>query len=170
MLDNPCNILANSRLFIFCGGATYDRSFPVSKFIIDSRASHSVTSFYEGLFDNRSSGEEIITNHFNEISLAQSHFGCMMNYKKFMSQREYRLSKICERINAVVLKKDDVIPPGGVVNTLKGERKEINTKIKMVDFDFPYNHITPFPVSDENKIGVDRSFNEIFNYASSFLA
>jgi hypothetical protein len=169
MLDNPCSFLTNSRLFIFCGGATYDRSFPISKFIIDKRASNSVTSFFDLFFDNKTVAEEIITNHFEDLSLQQSFFCSLMNYDKFRESRENRLTNISERINAFVLPKDDVIPPDEVSNTLKGKNRNINTHIIVKDFDFPYTHITPFPLIDEHKIKIDYSFKELFSSASAFL-
>ena len=170
MLDNPNNILDHSRLFIFCGGATYDRTFPVSKFIVDKNASDSVSYFFDELFKDKSAAEKKIAYYFENFSPAQSYFAGIMNYKLFKDLRENRLAKIYERINAIALVGDKVIPPVDVKDTLKGELGNVKTKVETMDFDYPYNHITPFPVMEKYKTKVDVAFKTVFEQASSFLS
>jgi len=170
MLDNPNNILEDSRLFIFCGGATYDRTFPVSKFIVDKNASDSVSYFFDELFKNKPDAEKKIAYYFKNYSPVNSHFAGIMNYKLFKDLRENRLAKIYERINAIALVGDKVIPPDDVKDTLKGEFGNIKTKVETMDFDYPYNHITPFPVMERYKTNVDVAFKTVFEQASSFLS
>jgi len=170
MLDNPDNLLNDSRLFMFCGGATYDRTFPVSKYIVDSRASCSVSFFFDELFKNRSTSEKIFSYYFENLVPEKSHFAGIMNYKQFQDLRERRLMQIYEQINAIVLEKDDVVMPREVINSICGESYQIKTKVDIMDFDFPYNHVTPFPISEKYNLRVDKSFKCVMETAGTFLS
>jgi hypothetical protein len=170
MLDNPDNLLNDSRLFMFCGGATYDRTFPISKYIVDSRASYSVSFFFDELFKNRSTSEKIFSYYFENLVPEKSHFAGIMNYKQFKDLRERRLIQIYERINAIVLEKDDVVMPREVINSICGESYQIKTKVDIMDFDFPYNHVTPFPISEKYNLRVDKSFKCVMETAGTFLS
>ncbi len=170
LLDNPNNLLQNSRLFIFCGGATNDRAYPVSKYIIDKNAHQSVANYYEEFFQNKSLAEKKMDHYFSPLNPKQSHFGCVMNYKHFRDLREKRLSEIHERINAIVLEQDDVMRPREVTATLKGESGNIKTNVRTMDFEYPHTHIAPFPSGKKHESIVDESFKRVFEQASSFLA
>jgi hypothetical protein len=170
MMDNPENMLTNSRLFMFCGGATYDKTYPISKFIVDKRASSSVTSFFDELFQNTAQAEKTINYYFEKFVPKKSHFPGIMNYEKFKDLREKRLSQIYEQINVVVLKKDDVFLPHEVMNSLRGETGAIKISVDVIDFDYPYNHITPFPLSGKYNLAVDKSFKSVMETASIFLS
>ena len=169
MLDNPYNYFSNSKLFIFCGGTTYDRTFPVSKYIIDKRAYDSVTHFYQVLFNDKELYKKKLNYYFKDILNSHSYFPALMDYGKFTEARDKRLKKISDRIKAMALVRDDVIPPKSVNNMLHGNSGNINTKVDVIDYPYPYNHVTPFPLVDKYKTLVNDSFKTTFDKAAQFL-
>lgn len=45
LMANPKNYFEKSKLFIFCGGPTFDIMFPVARAILDSKAYESMSKF-----------------------------------------------------------------------------------------------------------------------------
>jgi hypothetical protein len=170
LMDNPNNELDNSRLVIFCGGATFDSMLPVSRYIIDLRASRSLENYFEEQLNNKSLLENKLEHYFNGVSMEKSYFPALINHKHYRGLREKRLTRIHERIKAIALIKDEVVPPAGVLNTLNGELRNINTRLDVLDFEYPYNHVTPFPLIEKYKTQVDRSFKLIMENCSAFLS
>ena len=169
MMDNPANMLGDARLFMFCGGATYDKTFPVSKYIVDKRASSSVTFHFEELLKDKPRAINFLDYYFEKFSLRQSYFPGIMNYERFKDLRERRLKQIHERINVIALEKDDVIIPREIISSLCGDSGTVKPHVEVMDFDFSYNHVTPFPLMEKNKQGVDKAFKCVMEKASGFL-
>jgi hypothetical protein len=170
MMDNPGNILTNARLFMFCGGATYDKTYPVSKYIVDKNASTSVSFFFNELFKDKLRTEKVINRNFEKFVQQQNYFAAMMNYKQFKDLRGKRLAQIYERIKVITLKRDDVITPLDVEDSLSTISDTNKTDIDTMDFDFPYSHVVPFPLLDKYNLQVDRSFKCVMDKASGFLS
>ena len=42
-------------------------------------------------------------------------------------------------------------------------------KVKVMDFDYPYDHVVPFPVNWNYEEEVDKAFNKVFKIVSKFL-
>ena len=93
----------------------------------------------------------------------------MLSYHKCKELREKRLREIAEHIKAIALKKDDVVPPNEVINTLKGEDRDIPVPVSILNYDYRYDHINPFPNEEALESEVDENFNELFYSASEFL-
>ena len=169
LMSNPQNYFSDSRLFIFCGGPTLDRMLPNSKFILDSDATIALYSFYTERLDMEIRHDKRMAHYFMGDHPAGRYFKAMLNYHKEKETREERLKELFEQICAVALKKDSVIPPYEVTNTLKGENRDIPVNVEVLDFPYPYDHITPFPAKKELEDAVDRSFNKVFEIAASHL-
>jgi hypothetical protein len=170
LMDNPYKELDNSRLVIFCGGATFDNMMPVSRYIIDMRASQFVENYFEEQLNNKPLMEKKLEYYFSGVSIEKSYFPTLINQKHYKDLREKRLSRIHERISAIALIKDEVVPPFGVLNNLKGWRKNINTRVDVMDFEYPYDHVTPFPLIEKYNLQVDKSFKHIMGNSSAFLS
>jgi hypothetical protein len=170
LMDNPYKELDNSRLFIFCGGATFDNMMPISRYIIDMRASQFVENYFEKQLNNKPLMEKKLESYFKGVPIEKSYFPALINQKHYKDLREKRLSQIHERIRATALMQDEVVPPFGVLNNLKGERRNINTRVDVLDFEYPYDHVTPFPLIEKYNVHVDKSFKHIMGNSSAFLS
>lgn len=170
VMANPSSEMSSSRMFIFCGGATLDRMYPISKYIMDMKACIAVQNYYEEQLNNNFENEKRLAHYLSDDHYEQSYFKTMLTYRHFRTWREERLSQICGRINAVALVKDEIVPPLEVLNTLKGGFRDIDTKVDVLDFDFPYNHAAPFPVSERYRDPVNEAFGLIMGKACAFLS
>jgi hypothetical protein len=167
VMANPYNYFQDSRLFMFCGGPTLDRMSPNSKFILDSDATIAIYSFYTERLETELRLDRRIAHYFSEAHPAGTIFKMLLSYQKNKEARERRLRELQDHLYAVALKKDDVVPAIEVLNTLKGDHRDIGTKVEVIDFPFPYTHIIPFPTNGCHENLVDRSFNEVFEKAAS---
>jgi hypothetical protein len=55
------------------------------------------------------------------------------------------------------------------MNTLKGAERKIPIKVKIMDFEYKYDHVVPFPLKENIEKEVDRDFNKVFKYAAKHL-
>ena len=161
--------LENSKLFAFCGGATLDRMYPISKYIMDAHAASAIGSYYLELLNNGFRGSPRLEHYLGEQHPEEGYFKSMLLYHHFKELREKRLREISERIFAVALKKDFVIPPVEVMNTLKGEMRDIDIRVDIEDFSYPYTHVNPFSLSEKLSEETDASFTLIMDKASEFF-
>jgi len=162
-------LFKESRLFNFCGGPVLTRTSPVSKFILDSETNISIYTFFIDYLEEEIKKDERLTHYFNNGHLEGEVFRSMLDYRKMMEFREDKFRKLSKRIFALGLKKDDVIPPFEIINTLKGEKRNIPAKVKIMDLDYDYDHVVPFPANWNIEKEVDKAFNKIFKIASKFL-
>lgn len=169
LMANPYDALSDSSLFLFCGGATLDRMYPVSRHIMDSRSANAVHSFYAEQLNNGFALEERLAHYIGDGHQQESSFKTLLNYHHFKAQREKRIDEIKDRIYAVALMQDDVVPPAEVLNTLQGDFRAIRTRVDVLDFDHPYSHINPFPLTDKYAGQTDASFRQVMDKAAAFL-
>lgn len=169
MLSNTGNYFDNAKLFIFAGGPVFNRMSPVSKYIIDSKANMAIYSFFIEHLENHLKKDKRLAHYFGESHPEGKVFKCMLNYNKMKSFREEKIRSMSERIEAIALSKDTVVPPYEVINTLKGESRKIPVKVRIIDFPYFYCHENPFPINEKNIIGVNNSFNRVMRYAANFL-
>ena len=164
MLANPQELLSNSKIFMFCGGSVFSNMNGRSKLIMDNHSFNEVFNFYLCKFEKTTKTSN--TLHHNQLITA---FRSMIDRKRFRSFRENRLKKMRDQMKAVTLAKDTVIPPAGIIETLKGTGSKHIVSVK--DFQFPYSHETPFPIlKTDLSIEIDRSFDNIFSEAAFFLS
>ena len=166
IMANPDNYFQNSKLFMFCGGPTLDRMSPSSKFILDSDATIAIYSFYTERLEAELMLDRRMAHYFSSAHPAGIVFRMLLSYQKNKETRELRFRQLQEQLYAIALKNDDVIPASEVLNTLKGEYRDIGTNVEVMDFPFPYTHVNPFPVKGLFDREVDASFNEVFKKAA----
>jgi hypothetical protein len=158
-----------TRLFMFCGGATVDRTYPNSRYILDSDATIALYSFFLARFENELRLDERLAHHLGPQHPEGLYFRSMLSYLDGKRQRERRLRDLADRIAAVALRQDTVVPATEVLNTLQGEFRDIPVPVHVADFGYPHDHVTPFPL-DAPSVELERSFNLVFDRAAAHLA
>lgn len=169
LMANPQDYFKETRLFMFCGGSTIDRIAPNSKFILDSDATIALYSFFTERLESELRLDRRLAHFFNDDHPAGNYFKAMLSYRKEKNLREKKFRELASRICALPLKKDEVIAPNEVLNTLQGDYRDIPIRVDVMDFDFTYSHVTPFPSTIENEIIIDECFNKVFEKAADFL-
>jgi hypothetical protein len=162
-------ILADSRLFIFCGGPTVNRMSPVSRYIVDSEANIALYSFFIENFEKELLHDDRMKRFFSDPTPEACCFRAMLDYHKMVDVREDRFQSLSDRIMAVGLEKDDVVPPYEIENTLKGRNRDIPIRVETIDFPYPYTHENPFPAGRKIARAVDEGFNMVMDRAAGFL-
>lgn len=167
-LANIKGLYSSSRLFMFCGGALFDQMNGVSKMIMDDGAFKMLRRYYlEGIrkepFWNQVRSDAA---HGNALAYAFKSMISLNNDRKF---REESFELMRDRIMAIPLVKDKVIPAFGVMAALNpsgyGE-----VPVSPMDFPYDYTHENPFPVGVKSIAGaVDQLFATIFGKAAAFL-
>lgn len=167
-LSNHNNFFSNSKVCLFCSGATFNRLSPVSKFILDSEANVALYSFLVEHFDKILQKDNLLNHYIQEDHLEGKIFHSMLDYQKMRNFREELLKKYENHIYAITLKKDDVMPSYEVINALKGAYRDINIKVEELDFNREYIHENPFPVSNVVSKQIAEDLELVFNKVCNF--
>lgn len=168
-LTNYKNYFENSKVCLFCSGATFNRLSPVSKFILDSEANVALYSYLVEHFDKMLEKDNVLQHYIKDDHMEGETFSAMLDYQKMRKLRENVLKKYERQIYAISLTKDDVIPSFEIMNTLKGAYRSINIRMDEMDFEYDYIHENPFPTKAVDSKQVDESFEEVFEKVCSFL-
>ena len=158
-----------SKLFIFCGGPTFDRMYPVSRYILDSEALIALYAFFVEHLENECRRDRRLDHYFNGGHPAGMYFKAMLCNRKLKRVREERFDALKNQIRAVALRNDLVIQPSEVLNTLQGDFRDIAIPVDILDFPIGYSHISPFPENSKFRQDVDNSFEDLFQRAASHL-
>ena len=164
LMSNPNNYFDRSKLFMFCGGPTFDIMFPVAKAILDSEAYNSTSRFFK-VFDDYLNSGKIDRNSVPEIK----YFKSLLTQYGLRNIREERFLELKNKIFAISLIKDKVVPPESVINTLNGAQRKIPIRTMISDFPYEYSHETPFPTDEKLREIVNVNFENIFDLAASYL-
>ncbi len=157
LLANPRDLFSNTRLFMFCGGSIFNKMNGSSRDIIDSGANNSLQYYYTNDFLSKTKPEDNLENAFS--SMIKPDF--RKNY------RESFFQKAANRVRAISLKNDVVIPTEGISSALGGISSKI---LEELDFPFEYSHQNPFPMTGKmDKELLSRSFDSVFSRAAAFL-
>jgi hypothetical protein len=170
LMANEDGLFDSSRLLLFCGGPTLDRMNPTSRYILDSEATIALFAFYNQHLENEFLRDARLAHYFGDGHPAGKTFRSMLSYHTRRSEREQRLAELSERIHAIALRQDSVIPPEEVLNTLQGSFRDIPTKVDILDFDYPYSHITPFPPTSVNEAAIHEAFVRVMDLATAHLS
>jgi len=168
MMTNHKNYFDRSKLVMFCGGPVFNRLSPVSKFILDSQANVTLYSYIIEHLDSHLKKDEKLRHFFSECPEGIC-FRSMLNYGFMSDLREERLRDISDRLLAVGLKHDTVVPPYEIINTLQGKYRDIPVRVDVLDLPYPYKHEDPFPVLEKISDKVDVGFRRVFEPIGKFL-
>jgi hypothetical protein len=86
-----------------------------------------------------------------------------------LGHRESLFRKMSDRILAIALTRDSVIPPYEVMNTLQGINRDIPIPVEVLDYPYAYCHEEPFPANSKIREQVDQMFNKTFDRFCDFL-
>ncbi len=168
MMTDYEGYFSKSKLCLFCGGAVFNRLSPVSKFILDSEANVSLYSFVVEHLESHMKRDKMLQTYLSDSHPEGVYFRSMLNYKTFTSFRESRFREMHNRILAVTLEKDTVVPAYEVINTLQGIKRDIPIEVDTLDFSYPYKHEDPFPALTSIADAVDEEFNKVFERICNF--
>lgn len=169
LMADPEKLFCKTKLFCFCGGATFEKMNPDSRYILDKSASIAVQTYFAQQLENDFRSEKRLSHYLSSDHSDISWFKTMLNYHYFREVRENRLLEIHNNIRAIALEKDYVIPPDGVKNTLQGIDKLIPIKVTTLDYPYPYSHVTMFNLQNKYENEVDKYFNEFVDEICGFL-
>lgn len=169
IMTNHKDYFKKSRLCMFCGGVVFNRLSPVSKFILDSEANVALYSYVVEHLENHLRNEHKLRHYLNDLSEGIN-FKSMINYKVNLPLREEIFNKLSDRMMAIGLVKDTVIPPYEIINTLQGSLRNIPVKVEILDFPYKYKHEDPFPVAINHIADeVNEEFEKFMKMVANFL-
>jgi len=169
-MANPDNLLSDSKLFLFCAGSVFGDMNGVSKVILDETAHHCLQDYYQVKLEKEIKKKGVMQEFFKEDALGMA-FRSMLTPMRFRNYRKKIFRKSAARIYALPLRKDLVIPPSGIFDSLSTGRGSRKVIVDVHDFSYPYSHEVPFPVKyHEIKDFVDDAFEEVFRKAVVFLS
>ncbi|GHV43921.1 hypothetical protein FACS1894180_4450 [Bacteroidia bacterium] len=169
IMTNQNGFFSNSKFASFCGGAVFNRLSPVSKFILDSEANVSLYSYLVEHLESHLKRDEVLRHYLSDIHPEGVNFRTMLDYKVLTKQREEIFRQMSDRIYAIGLIEDKVVPAYEIINTLQGVRRDIPVRIDIFDFPYKYQHEDPFPAFDKIQNAVDEQFEKIFDLIVDFL-
>lgn len=139
LLAHGDEYFADARIFNFCGGSTFMDMQGVSKYILDSQAFEKLKSYYDKDVVKDAKCNCYLFDILNNTALGEA-FKSMLSIDKLRKRKVKYFSMIKDRLATVVLKKDTVMLPEKVKESL------IGTTIEEWDFDYMYSHVKPFPL------------------------
>ncbi|MHC5362053.1 DUF6051 family protein [Myroides sp. LJL110] len=158
-MANPKQILGDSKLVCFCGGMTIDRMFPVSKYIMDGKATIMMQKIFAQLLTTNFVGEPRLAHYqCGDAHPEESWFKAMLRYNHFQKEREQRLTELQDQIYSINLLQDEVAPAVEALNMLKGPFRDIQIPVEILDYPFNHTHMVPFPLTVKNAQIVDDHF------------
>lgn len=163
LLCDKNQMLKDSKLFMFCGGSVFSEMNGESRFIMDKSTYHKLQDYY---LNSEAWGQEMQQQQDAPIYS----FDTMITQENNRQLRENFFSSRKDKIKILALQKDTVIPYNGIVDAI-GKDCAMSCST-LTDFPYQYTHEQPFPLrkgaNEENAV-INRSFNQVFSQAVSFL-
>jgi hypothetical protein len=164
LLGNPDHLFSDSRLFMFCGGSVFHEMNGNARDIMDSAANEKVQNYYAHDFL-----ENPPVVDCNMAGTVKKAFRALIRTDVLRDYRETFFQQASDRIRALSLKADTVIPTRGTIASFG----KISDKItEELDFQYPYSHQLPFPIKNNSntpKELINEGFEAVFSRASGFL-
>lgn len=161
MLTYGDSILRDSRVFLFCGGAPFNRMDGVSKLIMDEEAFIKLRFYYLKTLEREIKNHSLMAEYICCQPWGQA-FRAMISSSNFSQWREGAFKQMGNRVHAIGLAKDKVIPAPGLAELLAPDQMEI------IDFPFDYTHENPFPLQADPGL-VNQGFDAVFEKAIAFF-
>jgi len=170
LLANTDGLFTDSKLFMFCGGSIFSQMNGSARDILDKEASDCLMNYYINDFLQQGAAPKSpcgIVNLGAAARCLEEAFRMMIVPDEMRYRRESFFQSTVQRIRAISLKRDIVIPTEGVVRALGKSSLKI---LKELDFPFEYSHQIPFPHHlKEGKEEVNRAFKSVFGQVADFL-
>lgn len=162
LLANPDKMFSDTRLFMFCGGSIFNHMDGSARDILDQEAFNRLQYYYNHDFLEKRELPVSFRNDFLEQA-----FKAMIRPDVMNDFRENFFEKASNRIRAISLKKDVVIPTLGVTRALGNASSKI---LEEMDFPYTYSHQIPFPISPKVEASlINKAFTKVFSKAAAFL-
>ncbi|HKK81022.1 MAG TPA: DUF6051 family protein, partial [Prolixibacteraceae bacterium] len=168
-ISNPENLFSRSKLFVFAGGTTFNTMQGTSRYIMDLNAFRSLLTL------KRKKKLKQIFHYLKSLNLPDfdktwAGFYAMMYMGKGRKHRNDWLNRKSGDLWIAALKKDRVMPAKKIIKTYRRPDKELQPRIDVIDFPYPYTHENPFPMSDmKNRDLIMRSLNLVIYKATVFF-
>jgi hypothetical protein len=131
---------ADARACLFCGGATFDRMQPVTRFILDSEAHRALLAVYVERFGEVVAGDPIFAAQM-EADGAACAFARLLALARHREERTRALAALRDRLSVIALAEDAVVTPAAVDETFR----DTGVPVESLDLPFAYRHEDPFP-------------------------
>lgn len=169
MMSNPLGVFNSSRCVLFCGGTTLNKMAPVNKYILDSEAANTIQDFYVHKLEQNLLVDERLRSLFGSESEEAFLFKAMLGHDENLPVRKRYLAKIRDRIFAMGLAKDSVIPAGSIRDALISDHPK-KIRFELINPGYNYTHENPFPLLLKTENEVEQEFEQIFSKAANFLS
>jgi hypothetical protein len=171
MMTNDKDMYKDTKFVTFCGGPVFNRLSPVSKFILDSEANVNLYSFLVEHLDSHIKSDPALFKYLmDDQKPVGRNFRSLLNYRLDRKYREDKFKEMADRILAITLQNDEVVPPYEVINTFQGTLRNVKVQVNVEDLPYPYRHEDPFPTTSlKNADIVDKNFRRIFSHICAFL-
>lgn len=167
LMSDPGDLFSESKLFIFCGGSVFSNMHGTSKLIMDEQAFERIYDYYLHDFEKTIVRKNPLSGFLNSTRTGLS-FRSMIDTSRLRSFREKIFRSLGDRMHSVSLINDRVIPPAGILSTMKLTGSMQNVEI--IEFPYQYSHENPFPLfTSEISMKVNSCFEMIFTQAAEFL-
>jgi hypothetical protein len=167
LLANPEQLTSDARLFMFCGGTLFSRMDGNARDIMDCESFQKLRNYLLNDFISQDEKTPGCTVEKKEDSI-QKAFKTMLSPTQYRDYRESFFQEAKNRIQAITLKKDTVIPTLGVEEAFG--KKSAPGMLEEIDFPYEYSHQVPFPTTRVAPEIVQQSFSHLFDRAAAFLA
>ena len=169
LISNPLKLFSNSKAFFFCGGTTFDKINGTSRLIMDSKAFAHLRNHF---LNNKSRVKNGVTVPKQYKFLLKKGWKAFlsMSGKKYTNYRNNAFKRLINRVKAVGLVDDLIIPGIAIKETLDKTLKGNYLSVEILHFPFKYSHEIPFPVNQNNNNIVNNSFCLVFKKAALFLS
>lgn len=155
MLAHGDEYFTNTRIFNFCGGSAFSDMQGTSKYIMDSLAFSKLQSYYNREITTQAPKNKYLYDILNHTALGDA-FNSMLSIEKLKRRKTKYFSILKDRLSTIVLKKDTVMKPNNVKESLAG------TLVEEWDFDYNYSHVMPFPLLSNKLVNqVDEAFDRL---------
>lgn len=162
LMANPEKLFSQSKLFMFCGGSIFSSMRGESRSIMDKTAFANLQHYFISTFGQKESAPGYADKGFEA-------FDSMIATERHHSERIAFFEQAPQRIKAISLSKDHVIPYFGIEQALGKHCTQ--QCVSLTDFPFDYNHEMPFPTGkNTDNMAVDRAFRQTMSTAAEFLA
>jgi len=171
LISNPLQLFSDSKAFFFCGGSTFDKINGSSRSIMDNQAFAHLHDYVLNHTAIREKEIKIPEQNAHLLKDGWNAFLAMSGMKKYIKYREDAFKRLINRIKAIGLKGDFVVPGMAIKETFGKVFNNTRFDVEIMDFPFKYSHETPFPVNIQKiSDSVTQSFHTVFRQASLFLS
>lgn len=167
-LVNPFGWFEEIKSVLFCGGCTFDKMTPSSRYIYDTKTSEIMYDFYINNFETQISKDKYLSKFFEKHQTEVNAFLLMLHFEKNADERFRIWNRFKNFILTISLQKDEVIPSYWTQLTMADKSKIPDAKFLLLDFPFDYSHVTPFPLLGEIQPMVDEAFSQVFDKIVEF--